>query len=45
MRQLGWFDRPGVEVFEGTWQAYFKAIDDGSIEARVFDAVYCACCR
>ena len=43
MRQLGWFDRPGVEVFEGTWQAYFKAIDDGSVEARVFDAVYCTC--
>lgn len=39
-RSLGWFDKPGVRFFEGTWREYLKALEDGTEEYLQFDAVY-----
>lgn len=44
MRQLGWDKRPGVEIFEGTWEQFLmpENDDDGAIAMKLgnFDAIY-----
>lgn len=44
MHQLGWDKRPGVEIFEGTWEEFLMPEDDedGAIAAKLgdFDAIY-----
>lgn len=34
MREKGWYDRPGVEIFEGQWQDWLKT------NQETFDVVY-----
>lgn len=38
-RQKGWYDKPGVHFFEGTWREYIAAFEAGE-ELAEFDAVY-----
>ena len=38
-RSTGWYDKPGVDIFEGTWQDYIKAWEAGQQEAQ-FDVIY-----
>lgn len=38
-RANGWYDKPGVEFFEGTWREYLAAYEAGEQLAE-FDAVY-----
>lgn len=38
-RLKGWYDMPGVEFFEGTWQEYLAAFEAGEQLAE-FDAIY-----
>lgn len=38
-RSKGWFDREGVEIFQGTWQDYMKVFRAGE-QAAEFDAIY-----
>ena len=40
MRVNGWYDKPGVEIYEGRWQDYLKDIESGARAAKLFDAVY-----
>ncbi|KAH8914621.1 S-adenosyl-L-methionine-dependent methyltransferase [Atractiella rhizophila] len=40
MKSQGWYDKSGVEVYEGRWQDYISAIEKGEVEAALFDAVY-----
>lgn len=44
MRQLGWDKRPGVEIFEGTWEEYLmpENDEDGAIAMELgdFDAIF-----
>lgn len=44
MRQRGWDQRPGVEIFEGTWEQFLMPEDDkdGEIAMKLgdFDAIY-----
>lgn len=40
MRAKGFYDKPGVEIFEGTWQDYLKQVESGEREGMVFDAIY-----
>lgn len=41
MRERGWAERPGVEIFEGTWEQFMRT-DDVETLTRLgsFDAVY-----
>ncbi|KAI5476384.1 hypothetical protein MNV49_007833 [Pseudohyphozyma bogoriensis] len=39
-RSKGWFDKPGVRFFEGTWKDYVKKLESGEEEYVGFDAVY-----
>ncbi|GAA5866279.1 hypothetical protein JCM8547_007227 [Rhodosporidiobolus lusitaniae] len=40
-RQNGWFDKPGVRFFEGTWKDWVKKLDVGEEEGYgMWDAVY-----
>lgn len=34
MRQAGWYDKPGVEIFQGTWREYIAR------QPTLFDAIY-----
>ncbi|CCM03586.1 uncharacterized protein FIBRA_05723 [Fibroporia radiculosa] len=38
MRELGWFDKPGVKVLEGKWQDFIES--DALLGAGGFDVVY-----
>ena len=38
-RSKGWFERPGVQIYEGTWQDYMASFHAGEQRAE-FDAVY-----
>ena len=41
MRSKGWYDRPGVEIFEGRWQDWAEQLEDeDSGGVGLFDAVY-----
>ncbi|WFD42848.1 type IV protein arginine methyltransferase [Malassezia psittaci] len=44
MKNQGWDKRPGVEIFEGTWEEFMRPKDDpeGEIAMKlgVFDAIY-----
>ena len=44
MRERGWDQREGVEIFEGTWEQFLlpENDEDGSIAMKLgtFDAVY-----
>ncbi|KAL4399794.1 Arginine N-methyltransferase 2 [Malassezia pachydermatis] len=44
MEERGWHERPGVEIFKGTWEQFMKPEndDDGSIAMALgdFDAIY-----
>lgn len=37
MREKGWYDRPGVEIFEGQWQDWLKQATE---QGDMFDVVY-----
>lgn len=39
-RETGWFDKPGVRFYPGTWQAYLKDLEDEKEPYLCFDAVY-----
>ena len=38
-KSKGWYERPGVEIYEGTWQDYIRAFEAGE-QAGEFDAIY-----
>ena len=38
-RKKGWYEKPGVEIYEGTWQDYMVAFHAGEQRAE-FDAIY-----
>ncbi|CAE6471470.1 unnamed protein product [Rhizoctonia solani] len=42
MRSAGWFDKPGVEIFEGKWQEFVKPDRIGELigEQGGFDVIY-----
>jgi protein arginine N-methyltransferase 2 len=42
MRSTGWFDKPGVEIFEGRWQDFIVPDEIGALigEEGGFDVVY-----
>lgn len=40
-KSLGWYDKPNVRFYEGTWRQYIEDVNDGIEEVgRGFDAVY-----
>ncbi|BGP47587.1 Arginine N-methyltransferase 2 [Rhodotorula kratochvilovae] len=39
-RANGWFDKPGVRFYEGTWKQYFKDLESGKEEYVGWDGVY-----
>ena len=39
-KSKGWFDKPGVRFFEGTWQAYLQAQEDEKEPYLLFDSIY-----
>ncbi|GJN88885.1 hypothetical protein Rhopal_001856-T1 [Rhodotorula paludigena] len=39
-RDNGWFDKPGVRFYEGTWKDYFRALEEGKEEYVAWDGVY-----
>ena len=39
-RSKGWYDREGVRFYEGTWQQYFAAVDNGEEPWQAFDVIY-----
>ncbi|GAA6056666.1 hypothetical protein JCM3770_006336 [Rhodotorula araucariae] len=39
-RSNGWFDKPGVRFYEGTWKQYFKDLESGKEEYVGWDGVY-----
>jgi len=39
-KETGWFAKPGVRFFEGTWQDYLQALEDEREPYLCFDAVY-----
>ncbi len=39
-KETGWFDRPGVRFFEGTWQQYLQALENEAEPYLAFDCVY-----
>lgn len=44
-RENGWFDKPGVRFFEGTWKDYFRALEEGKEEYVAWDGVYFGACN
>ena len=38
MRELGWYDKPGVSILEGKWQDYLEK--DELLSTGGFDVVY-----
>ncbi|GAA5903485.1 hypothetical protein JCM5296_006267 [Sporobolomyces johnsonii] len=39
-RAKGWFEKPGVRFYEGTWQQYMKDLEEGKEEYVAWDGVY-----
>ncbi|GAA5961984.1 hypothetical protein JCM3765_007183 [Sporobolomyces pararoseus] len=39
-KEQGWFDKPGVRFFQGTWQEWIKALEEGKEEWVEWDAIY-----
>jgi len=39
-REHGWFDKPGVRFYEGTWKDYLKALESGDEEYVGWDGIY-----
>ncbi|GAA5991386.1 hypothetical protein JCM5350_007196 [Sporobolomyces pararoseus] len=39
-KEQGWFDKPGVKFFKGTWQEWIKALEEGEEEWVEWDAIY-----
>ncbi|GAA5825986.1 hypothetical protein JCM10212_001006, partial [Sporobolomyces blumeae] len=39
-RAHGWFEKPGVRFYEGTWQQWLKDLEAGKEEWVEFDAIY-----
>lgn len=39
-RQNGWFDKPGVRFYEGTWKQWMGDLESGTEEYEGWDAVY-----
>ncbi|KPV75103.1 uncharacterized protein RHOBADRAFT_53135 [Rhodotorula graminis WP1] len=39
-RENGWYDKPGVRFYEGTWKDYLKALEAGDEEYVGWDGVY-----
>lgn len=39
-KSQGWFDKPGVRFFQGTWQDWLKALEEGEEEWSEWDAIY-----
>ncbi|GAA6017103.1 hypothetical protein JCM11491_003259 [Sporobolomyces phaffii] len=39
-RATGWYDRPGVRFFEGTWQEWIARLESGADEWVEYDAIY-----
>ncbi|ORY88145.1 S-adenosyl-L-methionine-dependent methyltransferase [Leucosporidium creatinivorum] len=39
-RSIGFFDKPGVRFYEGTWRQYLKDLEDEKEEYVGFDAIY-----
>ncbi|KAM0751369.1 hypothetical protein T439DRAFT_313704 [Meredithblackwellia eburnea MCA 4105] len=39
-RSRGWFEKPGVRFYEGTWQQYVQDLEDEKESYESFDAVY-----
>ncbi|GAA5838201.1 hypothetical protein JCM9279_004154 [Rhodotorula babjevae] len=39
-RKNGWFDKPGVRFYEGTWKDYLKALEAGDEEYVGWDGIY-----
>ena len=42
MRDLGWYDKPGVQILEGRWQDFINAKGDESplLAGGGFDVIY-----
>ncbi|GAA5912353.1 protein-arginine N5-methyltransferase [Sporobolomyces salmoneus] len=40
MEQTGWFSKPGVKVFRGTWQDWIAALESGDEEWVEWDGIY-----
>lgn len=38
-RRKGWYEKEGVQFFEGTWDQYMVALENGEVVAE-FDAIY-----
>ncbi|KWU42401.1 hypothetical protein RHOSPDRAFT_21301 [Rhodotorula sp. JG-1b] len=39
-RRNGWYDRPGVRFYEGTWKEFFRDLEEGKEEYLGWDAIY-----
>ncbi|GAA5963556.1 hypothetical protein JCM21900_003220 [Sporobolomyces salmonicolor] len=39
-RAKGWFEKPGVRFYKGTWQQYMKDLEEGREEYVAWDGVY-----
>lgn len=39
-RENGWYDKPGVRFYEGTWKQFFADLQSGKEEYLGWDAVY-----
>lgn len=39
-RRNGWYDRPGVRFYEGTWKEFFQDLEEGKEEYLGWDAIY-----
>lgn len=39
-REKGWYDKPGVRFYEGTWKQFFKDLESGKEEYLGWDVVY-----
>lgn len=39
-RRNGWYDRPGVRFYEGTWKEFFRDLEQGKEEYLGWDAIY-----
>ncbi|BGP24153.1 Arginine N-methyltransferase 2 [Rhodotorula toruloides] len=39
-RQNGWFDKPGVRFYKGTWKDWMRDLEQGGEEYEGWDAVY-----
>jgi len=38
--ETGWFSKPGVSFFKGTWQEWIKSLESGESEWLEFDGIY-----